>query len=188
MGCPVHNEYEEFGKTKVDGLSSEKETSTILKNTDEKWEYPSEGQLFKALQKKHDNIEKQDMHQIVHIHNTVNELAWQKVVEWEKLRNSDKSILSKFEGAPSYMTPKALWNHYILGYKKPFDVHIWQVVNNNKKVDYYLDFYKGKYSDAFNSVYVDVRPRLNTFEGIKLRFLRLIEDTTQYFKAPTKKD
>ena len=177
MGCPVHGEYEEYAKVQVDGLSSEKETSNILKNEQDKWEYPSEGQLYKALLKKHDHIEKSDMNQIVHIHNTVNELAWQKVLIWEKLRNNKTPVLSQFQGTPAYMTPKAWFNHYILGYKKPFDVHIWKVNQNNKELEYYLDFYKGKYGKTFNSVYVDVRPRMNSFEGIKLRVMHQFYDT-----------
>eukprot|EP00835_Amoeboradix_gromovi_P001095 NODE_43_length_28809_cov_0.237200.p14 type:complete len:184 gc:universal NODE_43_length_28809_cov_0.237200:22054-21503(-) len=171
MGCPVHSEYEEYGKVKVEGLSSEKETSNILKNDEDKWEYPSEGQLYKALIKKHENVDKKDMNQILHIHNTVNELAWQKVLSFEKYRSNNQPKLSQFQGTPSYMTPKAFWNHYFLGYKKPFDVHIWKVTQDNNDIEYYLDFYTGKYSSKFNSVYVDVRPRINSFSGLKLRVM-----------------
>eukprot|EP00834_Sanchytrium_tribonematis_P004276 NODE_201_length_13147_cov_1.076104.p9 type:complete len:185 gc:universal NODE_201_length_13147_cov_1.076104:4600-4046(-) len=170
MGCPSHKEYEEFAKTPVEGLSMEKETSSILKNEDESWNYPSESQLYKALQKKHNTIDKKDMNQVVHIHNTVNEMAWQKVLKWESFRiYKEKPILKEFQGTPLYMTPKALWNHYILGYKKPFDVHIWKVSQSNRDIEYYLDFYKGKHSDNFNSIFVDVRPRMNSIEGLKLR-------------------
>ena len=183
MGCPAHSEYEDYGKAKVEGLSTEKETSNILKNEKEKWNYPSEGQLYKALTKKHDNIEKKDMNQIVHIHNTVNELAWQKVLQWEKYRSNTEPVLSQFQGTPQYMTPKAMWNYYVLGYTKPFDVHIWKVTQNNSDIEYYLDFYKGMHSKLHNSIYVDVRPRMNSFEGIKLRIVRRFDYTINFIKS-----
>jgi cytochrome c heme-lyase len=73
----------------------------------------------------------------------------------------------------------------LLGYQKPFDRHDWVVERcDGERVEYVIDFYQGKSSgtDAGAagltanagagklSFYLDVRPKLNTFEGWRMRF------------------
>jgi cytochrome c heme-lyase len=75
-----------------------------------------------------------------------------------------------------------------MGYQLPFDRHDWVVERcGGERVEYVIDFYQGK--TAVNpsqgersggimgatgpgklSFYLDVRPKLNSFEGWRMRF------------------
>ena len=76
-----------------------------------------------------------------------------------------------FSGTATAMTPKARLNT-ILGYASPFDRHDWVVDRCGQQVDYVIDFYagkdEGKQGKSLN-FYLDVRPKLNSLEGIKMR-------------------
>jgi cytochrome c heme-lyase len=71
-------------------LGKDRETSTIPRaNSDDKlWIYPSEQMFFNAMRRKNWSPEEQDMSVVVPIHNAVNEMAWQKILEWEKLHQT----------------------------------------------------------------------------------------------------
>ena len=74
------------------------------------------------------------------------------------------------------MTPKARFNT-LLGYTAPFDRHDWIVDRCGTRVDYVIDFYAGRPDNSGQgngqvSFYLDVRPKLNTWEGAKMRLLR----------------
>jgi len=71
------------------------------------------------------------------------------------------------------MSPKARINT-LLGYTAPFDRHDWIVDRCGTRVDYVIDFYAGRAKGATGgpSFYLDVRPKLNTWEGVKMRVLR----------------
>lgn len=60
----------------------------------------------------------------------------------------------------------------ILGYTKPFDRHDWVIDRCGTQVEYVIDFYagknEGKAGKALN-FFLDVRPKLNTLEGWKMR-------------------
>jgi cytochrome c heme-lyase len=74
------------------------------------------------------------------------------------------------------MSPKARINT-IMGYKPPFDRHDWVVDRCGKRVDYVIDFYAGKdegRGDGKLNFYLDVRPKLNTLEGWKMRAYKAI--------------
>ncbi|CAO0796857.1 unnamed protein product [Mucor circinelloides] len=92
-------------------LGKERETSTIPRaNSDDKlWIYPSEQMFFNAMRRKNWNPEEKDMSVVVPIHNAVNEMAWQKILEWEKMHETEcqQPMLAKFEGRPKDITPKA---------------------------------------------------------------------------------
>lgn len=78
------------------------------------------------------------------------------------------------------------------GYQKPFDRHDWVVERCGKRVDYIIDFYEGKLGGKGRSgaadgdgkkggvlggpvsFYLDVRPKLNSFEGVKMRVQRFL--------------
>jgi cytochrome c heme-lyase len=116
-----------------------------------------------------------EMKTIVPIHNAVNERAWKEIKEWEKPYGAEKECggprLHSFLGLSTSMSPKARFNS-ILGYTAPFDRHDWIVDRCGKKIEYIIDFYAGKDEGKDNgklSFYLDVRPKLNSFEGWKMR-------------------
>lgn len=65
----------------------------------------------------------------------------------------------------------------ILGYTKPFDRHDWVIDRCGTKVEYVIDFYagknEGKAGKALN-FFLDVRPKLNTLEGWKMRAAHVV--------------
>ena len=74
------------------------------------------------------------------------------------------------------MTPKARFNT-LLGYHAPFDRHDWVVDRCGTKVGYVIDFYSGKDEGKAGkslNFYLDVRPKLDTWEGWKMRASRLV--------------
>lgn len=72
------------------------------------------------------------------------------------------------------MSPKARINT-LLGYTAPFDRHDWVVDRCGTRVEYVIDFYPGKNDKAGRpSFYLDVRPKLNTWEGVKMRATRAL--------------
>ncbi|KAF9887869.1 hypothetical protein FE257_009529 [Aspergillus nanangensis] len=133
---------------------------------------------------------------IIPIHNAVNERAWQQILQWENRGpRSDPGSkkcggprLYSFRGLgvdPQFLSPRARVNN-LMGYQLPFDRHDWVVERcDGERVEYVIDFYQGKSSGngtasglASNagpgklSFYLDVRPKLNTLEGCRMRFTR----------------
>lgn len=133
---------------------------------------------------------------IIPIHNAVNERAWKEIVTWEsQAPTSDPG--SKTCGGPklysfrglgvenAFLSPRARMNG-VLGYQRPFDRHDWVVERcDGERVEYVIDFYQGKSSGGSAgaglnanarpgklSFYLDVRPKLNTWEGCRMRFSR----------------
>ncbi|KAF2280591.1 cytochrome c and c1 heme-lyase [Westerdykella ornata] len=181
------------------GLSTDREVSTIPRALDHipsnappnneqdtgadkktgNWIYPSEEMFFNAMKRKSYNPNERDMQTIVPIHNAVNERAWKEIKEWEKGRGAEACggpRLASFSGLATSLTPRARWNT-LLGYQPPFDRHDWVVDRCGKKVEYVIDFYAGKDEKKAGkelSFYLDVRPKLNSWEGIKTRILRFV--------------
>ncbi|KAF8163137.1 cytochrome C1 heme lyase [Crassisporium funariophilum] len=155
-------------------LSQDRETSSIPKAQDGKWVYPSEAQFFAAMARKNHNPDASDMKTIVPIHNAVNERAWGEILKWESGRGGDACggvKLVNFKGKPSEKSPKARWN-MLLGYAGPFDRHDWVVDRCGTRMRYIIDFYTGHTGNSPNgdiSFYLDVRPALDSWEGIKMR-------------------
>ncbi len=79
--------------------------------------------------------------------------------------------LVSFSGTSTALTPKARINT-LLGFQPPFDRHDWVVDRCGTKVEYVIDFYsgrdEGKAGKSLN-FYLDVRPKLNSWEGWKMR-------------------
>jgi cytochrome c heme-lyase len=73
------------------------------------------------------------------------------------------------------MSPKARINT-LLGFTAPFDRHDWIIDRCGVQVEYVIDFYAGRPGAADPmgrpSFYLDVRPKLNSWEGVKMRALR----------------
>jgi cytochrome c heme-lyase len=103
--------------------------------------------------------------------------------------------LVSFKGDSKKLTPKARWRillGYVLinclhtirpdsciliSYQRPFDRHDWVVDRCGTRVHYVIDYYTGKIgpnSGGGNplSFYIDARPALDNWEGIRMRFTR----------------
>jgi cytochrome c heme-lyase len=173
-------------------------TSSIPKGSNENWVYPSEAQFFAAMSRKNHNPEAADMRVVVPIHNAVNERAWAEVLSWEAGRGGEKCggvKLATFKGRPGDISPRARWNT-LLGYvtmvvrphsstslkgtrrySPPFDRHDWVIDRCGTRVRYVIDFYTGrspaKAAEGNVSFYLDVRPALDSWEGVMMRVRRL---------------
>ncbi|KAI4950426.1 hypothetical protein J4E91_004308 [Alternaria rosae] len=141
------------------------------------WIYPSEQMFFDAMRRKSYDPSAPDMRTIVPIHNAVNERAWHEIKTWESGRGAEKCggpKLASFSGLSTSLTPRARWKS-LMGYQPPFDRHDWVVDRCGTKVEYVIDFYagrdEGKVGKALN-FYLDVRPKLNSWEGVKMRIAR----------------
>ncbi|KAJ9122710.1 hypothetical protein QFC24_004139 [Naganishia onofrii] len=170
-------------------------------NGETNWVYPSEQQFFLAMMRKHSAKvyspdmpapNPEDMKTIVPIHNAVNERAWHQLMEWERGQGGEKCggvRLVSFKGRPKDRTPKA-WMNMALGYTAPFDRHDWVINRCGQEVRYVIDFYSGRApissptgkssagglppKDAGNlSFYLDVRPAVDGWEGVRLRASKL---------------
>ncbi|CCM02922.1 uncharacterized protein FIBRA_05036 [Fibroporia radiculosa] len=161
-------------------LAQDREISSIPKLDGSNWVYPSQAQFYAAMARKNHNPQSSDMKVIVPIHNAVNERAWAEVMKWEVGQGGDKCggvKLVSFKGRPKELTPKARWRT-LLGYSPPFDRHDWVVDRCGIRVRYVIDFYTGHSagSPANNlSFYLDARPALDNWDGVKMRAQRLWE-------------
>lgn len=146
------------------------------------WVYPSEKMFFDAMKRKGHDTRAGDMKTVVPIHNAVNERAWKEIREWERPYATETCpqgpMLYSFTGLSTTMSPKARLNT-LLGYTAPFDRHDWVVDRCGTRVEYVIDFYAGRADGARAaggkpSFYLDVRPKLNTWEGVKMRASRAV--------------
>ncbi|KAI0340488.1 cytochrome c and c1 heme-lyase [Trametopsis cervina] len=155
-------------------LPTEREISSIPRVDGTNWVYPSQAQFYAAMERKKHNPNAPDMKVIVPIHNAVNERAWAELMKWEAGQGGDKCggvKLVSFKGRPQDRTPKARWK-MLMGYSAPFDRHDWVVDRCGTRMRYVIDFYTGHSTgpSANNvSFYLDVRPALDNWEGVRLR-------------------
>jgi cytochrome c heme-lyase len=68
-------------------LPTSREESTIPREEGEKWEYPSPQQFYNALVRKGWETPEEHVETMVHIHNFLNEQAWQEILKWERKEN-----------------------------------------------------------------------------------------------------
>ena len=134
--------------------------------------------FFEAMKRKNHSPDAADMATVVPIHNAVNERAWSEIKDWERrfasIQNEkcDGPKLRSFSGDSTKLSPKARMNA-LLGYESPFDRHDWVVERcEGAPVEYVIDFYKGKGGGL--SFYLDVRPKLNSWEGWRMRLGRFV--------------
>lgn len=88
--------------------------------------------------------------------------------------------LLSFSGSADNLTPRARFNT-LLGYTAPFDRHDWVIDRCGTRIEYVIDFYTGRSGTGDNaherakpiSFYLDVRPKLNTWEGCKMRVFKI---------------
>ncbi|KEY70518.1 hypothetical protein S7711_02683 [Stachybotrys chartarum IBT 7711] len=159
------------------GASANAEVDTGSDAASGNWVYPSEKMFFEAMKRKGYDARETDMKTVVPIHNAVNERAWKEIQQWEKPYLEQSKCggpkLESFANKMDRMTPTARFNT-ILGFSAPFDRHDWVIDRCGTRVDYVIDFYSGKPDGKGGpSFYLDVRPKLNTWEGVKMRALRL---------------
>ncbi|MCJ1310291.1 Cytochrome c1 heme lyase [Agyrium rufum] len=146
------------------------------------WIYPSEKMFFEAMKRKSYNPEATDMASIVPIHNAVNERAWSEIKGWERAfgwaRKDNEQCggprLRSFRGDSKKWTPRAWWNVWVWGYREPFDRHDWVVERCGREVEYVIDFYEGRGGSQRLNFFLDVRPKLNSWEGWKMRMGRFV--------------
>lgn len=90
--------------------------------------------------------------------------------------------LYSFTGLSTKMSPRARLNT-LMGYTAPFDRHDWVIDRCGTRVEYVIDFYAGKAATNPNSkqggggvpsFYLDVRPKLNSWEGVRMRAARAL--------------
>lgn len=152
------------------------EEDEYKKNTN--WIYPSPKMFYDAMKRKSMEPQAAEMEQIVPIHNAVNERVWIEIKAWEKKWGTDKcegpfggTFLESFHGMGDQLSPKARINTW-LGYQAPFDRHEWVINRCGRRVEYLIDFYAGKDEKRPGkslNFYLDVRPKLNSWEGWAMR-------------------
>ncbi|KAH9935891.1 cytochrome c and c1 heme-lyase [Epithele typhae] len=171
-------------------LPTERETSTIPRGdaSGERWEYPSPQQFYNALVRKGWETPEEHVETMVHIHNFLNEEAWQEIVKWE--RREDPCVtavpqLSRFKGRPGELSPKArfwLFAGWLLpsrfNSEPPFDRHDWVVRRpHGEEVRYVIDYYSAPDEPDGSPVFsLDVRPALDSAGSIKQRIFAATED------------
>ena len=163
-------------------LSTEREISGIPRTgpNDKNWIYPSEQQFYDAMKRKKidSNGNEFDMKTVIPIHNNVNERVWKYIELWENLPTTsgdEKLSLTSFKGDSKKITPRAWIRHYIFGMDLPFDRHDWIVNHSNTNgtaynINYVIDFYM----NSNNNIYLDVRPKIDSYQGIKRRILKFL--------------
>lgn len=156
-------------------LSTDRVVSNIPKaDSDENWVYPSPQMFWNAMLRKgwrwkEGDINKQDMDNIISIHNANNEQAWKEVLKWEALhaRECSEPRLKRFGGKAKEFSPRAKIRNW-LGYSLPFDRHDWIVDRCGKEVRYIIDYYD--IGDVDKKTYeftaLDVRPAFDSFSAV----------------------
>lgn len=176
------------------GTPSNAESETGHDQSTGNWVYPSERQFFEALMRK-GNVPSSttsakdlatSVASVIPIHNAVNERAWKQILDWENQapasdpgsRKCGGPRLYAFRGLgveSQFLSPRARFNG-LLGYQLPFDRHDWIIERcGGERVEYVIDFYQGKSSGPQKlNFYLDVRPKLNTLEGWRMRASRIL--------------
>lgn len=171
-------------------LPTEREISTIPDKDGSLWEYPSPQQMYNAMVRKGKidsvtgkEIPEEDVESMVNVHNFLNELCWQEVLNWEKFsqKNEDPDVkLVKFTGRPNDITPRARFYHELskifpqtISGNLPFDRHDWFVKRDNgQMVRYVIDFYEqADDEESGEPVFsCDIRPGLDNLSNCRDRF------------------
>ncbi|TFK51642.1 cytochrome c and c1 heme-lyase [Heliocybe sulcata] len=145
-----------------------------------KWEYPSPQQFYNALVRKGWETPEEHVQTMVHIHNFLNERAWDEVLRWEREHNGDDNVqLERFMGKPGTLSPKARLLQFAgwllperFSSEPPFDRHDWLVrrPRTNESVRYVIDYYSAPPEPDGSPVFsLDVRPAIDGWEGMRMR-------------------
>lgn len=189
-------------------LSTERVKSSIPKGgTDtETWTYPSPQMFWNALVRKGktEGASEKDMDVVISVHNSMNEMTWTQVLEWEKLHpvkgEGREPKLLRFLGRPDELSPKARLKT-LFGHPPPFDRHDWVVDRGGQEVRYVIDYYHDESAvsldkqpqnmtdlSSIRSILVDVRPALDSpialFDRLFSMPLMQLQGKTGYRPAP----
>lgn len=178
-------------------LSKDRQVSTIPKATEEGgfWVYPSPQMFWNAMLRKgwrwkDEDISPKDMDNIIKIHNTNNEQAWQEVLKWEALHAFECASpkLKSFGGKAKDYSPRARIRYW-LGYGLPFDRHDWIVDRCGKNVRYVIDYYDGgEVDEKYQFALLDVRPAMdswtNVWDRMKVAWWRWRYENSETNKDP----
>lgn len=185
--CPQPDQTFSLGNERqVSSIPRKEDTATTphhqLNSRDSnRWVYPSEQQLYNAMRKKGwSNVPEESIPTVLQIHNHINEYTWKQIQSWE---GSQDLVLSKFQGRPKDITPKAFFLSYILRrYDPPFDRHDWYIINKNNQSPQYEQRYVIDYYYLPPPLphlppvpFVDARPALDHPRAVWLRCRRFAE-------------
>jgi len=155
-------------------LPIQRQVSTIPKagKENEFWQYPSQQMFWNAMLRKgwrwkESDLAQKDMDDIIKIHNTNNEQAWQEVLKWEALHAYEcgNPKLKSFGGKAQDYSPRARMRQ-LMGYELPFDRHDWIIDRCGKEVRYVIDYYDGgKVHADYKFALLDVRPAMDSWEN-----------------------
>ena len=108
---------QEMAKSQTAPLSTDRTISAIPKPNSEKWEYPSPQQFYNALVRKGYETPEAAVPTMVQIHNWLNDECWTEIQKWEALmhKECDCISLSKFQGKPTTLSPKAWFYTTFMG-------------------------------------------------------------------------
>jgi len=155
-------------------LPTDRQVSTIPKSGTENefWRYPSQQMFWNAMLRKgwrwkESDLAEKDMSDIIKIHNSNNEQAWQEVLKWEALHGYEcgNPKLKSFGGKAQDYSPRARMRN-LMGYELPFDRHDWIIDRCGKEVRYVIDYYDGGEVHAdYKFALLDVRPAMDSWEN-----------------------
>lgn len=171
-------------------LSTDREASSIPRDSASTWLYPSPRMFHNALLRKGHDTHPKDIEAMVGVHNFLNEQVWQEILQWETAHKTicGSVTLSRFMGRPRDLSPRArFWS--LLGSPRPFDRHDWTVDRCGRSVRYVIDYYSGPRGEE-GVFYVDVRPALDSWDALldrtrrfwSTRWERLSETMTDLFR------
>jgi cytochrome c heme-lyase len=174
-------------------LSTERVKSSIPKagTEDGTWVYPSPQMFWNAMVRKNkvEGALEEDMENVIAVHNSMNETTWAQIMAWEALHPPKgpgrEAKLSRFTGKPDTLSPKAKLRQF-LGMPIPFDRHDWIIDRGGVEVRYIIDYYhdetnvdndskpqdKGDFR-AVKSIFVDVRPALDSVDAVLDRMVKM---------------
>lgn len=168
-------------------ISTQRLPSNIPKGgTETTWVYPSPQMFYNALHRKNkaDDVEEDDMEAVVHAHNTMNELTWARVQQWEALHRCRNVKLRRFLGRPDELSPLARLQSW-MGGQLPFDRHDWYLDRCGEEVRYVIDFYfhedKAGTPEAFT---IRARPAVDSLEAVLDRVKMKIYTTCAKYGLP----
>ncbi|KAJ7307015.1 cytochrome c heme lyase [Mycena albidolilacea] len=191
---------QEAAPEQAQALPTSRTVSSIPRDPESKWEYPSPQQFYNALARKGRETpeELEHVETMVEIHNFLNEAAWEEVKRWERRADAGDDIqLARFKGRPGEMSPKArIW--MFAGWlmpsrfntEPPFDRHDWVVrrPKTGEEVRYVIDYYSAPPERDGSPVFsLDVRPALDSFGSVKERIAAATQDAWTAFRESNSK-
>ncbi|CRH02668.1 cytochrome c heme lyase, putative [Plasmodium relictum] len=149
-------------------LSKKRHISSIPKNGEEYWLYPSPQQFYNSLLRKNKEVEKDYIDAVVSIHNEINEESWKHVLRYEHMHKKKCSnvTLHRFVGKSDDLSLKARFRSIFTRLEKPFDRHDWFIDRCGTQIKYIIDYYNDESINDDKNIYIDVRPAMDSLSNI----------------------